>query len=73
MANPQIKFKDIEAELIIRRGYIREAIIREMKLEGCDLIIIGSHNTADTLRGAVIPNITMEIVVAARCPVLVIR
>jgi len=57
----------------VRRGYVVEEIVAEMKAGNYDLLCMGSPYGGNALRQLYAPNVTADIAEAANCPVLIAR
>lgn len=63
----------LNAKVIARQGIIVEEILAELREGNYDMVCMGSSYSANTLRQYYAPNITAEVALAARCPVLTAR
>jgi nucleotide-binding universal stress UspA family protein len=67
------KKKGLKAKVISRQGNVVEEILTEIVDGNYDLACMGSPYSAHALRQFYSPNVTAEVAVAARCPVLTAR
>lgn len=63
----------LNARAIARQGIIVEEILAEVRDGNYDMVCMGSSYSANTLRQYYSPNITAEVAISARCPVLTAR
>jgi len=63
----------IQAEIVLRQGFVLEEIFREIADGHYDLIVAGSSLSTGPLRTYVLGDVTREIVNRADCPVLIAR
>jgi nucleotide-binding universal stress UspA family protein len=63
----------LNARAIARQGIIVEEILAEVREGNYDMVCMGSSYSANTLRQYYSPNITAEVAISARCPVLTAR
>jgi nucleotide-binding universal stress UspA family protein len=63
----------LNARAIARQGIIVEEILTELREGNYDMVCMGSSYSTSTLRQYYSPNVTAEVAVSARCPVLTAR
>lgn len=61
------------SELKLRRGIVREEILREARVGDYDVLVLGSSRAAGGIVRVLMGDLTREIVTRAECPVLVVR
>lgn len=68
------KFKknDINVKTILAEGYAGQIIIDTAQVEGCDLIVMGSHGLSETQR-FLIGSTSNYVLHYSKCPVLVVK
>ncbi|MFP4394870.1 MAG: universal stress protein [Anaerolineales bacterium] len=64
--------KDIDTYTVVRHGLVREEILAEAREGDYDMIIIGAHSTPG-LYPFLIEDVAHDILLAAECPVLIVR
>lgn len=64
--------QQVKTHTLVRHGLVREEILAEAREGDYDMIIIGAHSTPG-LHPLLVEDVARDILLAARCPVLVVR
>lgn len=73
MAMQEGRAAGLEVEYKIRQGNVIHEIVEEARAGDYDLVGMGSHYSAHSLRHLYLPNVSAEVAEALACPIVIVR